>query len=82
MRSAPKFQLDTMPSSIEHEDRVIGNAFDQMAELTFALVELSENIPDLTRTFADALFQRFVEMFGVLVRPLARAAELALALLV
>src|SRR5215213_7027188 len=45
---------------VEHEDRVICDALDEMTELTFALVQLGKNIRDFAGPLHDTLFQRFV----------------------
>src|SRR3954453_23227554 len=66
---------------IEHEDRVVRNALNEMPELTFALVQLGKDIPDFLSPLVDTLFQRFVQalefLFGLPPR-----CELALARLI
>ena len=53
MRSAPAFQLVTMPSRIEHIDRVVGDALDQQAELLLAAAQRLLGLPSLGEIAGD-----------------------------
>ena len=61
IRSAPGFQLTTLPCWVEHENRIVGDSIDEKLEPTLGLLQLGGRRGKLPCTIGNTCFQALIE---------------------